>query len=91
MLGFSLLCLLAGIVPGVVIDCIAPVAPALTGSRMPVQLGDIWMTIAPVAASRSSYSGTNPPASPAPIKNLAPTLHFAAKPSLQFIAITPVG
>ena len=57
MLGFALLCLLAGIVPGAVIDSIAPVARTLTGSRMPVQLGDIWMTIAPVAASRSSYSG----------------------------------
>jgi formate hydrogenlyase subunit 3/multisubunit Na+/H+ antiporter MnhD subunit len=57
MQGFSLLCLLAGIVPGAVIDSIAPVARALTGSRMPVQLDDIWMTIAPVAASRSSYSG----------------------------------
>jgi formate hydrogenlyase subunit 3/multisubunit Na+/H+ antiporter MnhD subunit len=57
MLGFSLLCLLAGIVPGAVIDSIAPVARALTGARMPAQLGDIWMTIAPVEASRSSYSG----------------------------------
>jgi hypothetical protein len=27
----------------------------------------------------------------APIKNLAPTLRFAAKPSLPFIAITPVS
>ena len=57
MLGFSLLCLLAGIVPGAVIDSIAPVARTLTGARMPRQLGDVWMTIAPVEASRSSYSG----------------------------------
>ena len=57
MLGFALLCLLAGIVPGAVIDSIAPVAQALTGSRMPMQLGDVWMTIAPVQASRSSYNG----------------------------------
>jgi hydrogenase-4 component B len=57
MFGFALLCLLAGIVPGAVIDSIAPVARALTGSRMPAQLGDAWMTIAPVAASRSSYNG----------------------------------
>jgi len=57
MLGFALLCLLAGIVPGAVIDSLAPVARALTGSRMPVQLGDLWLTIVPVEASRSSYNG----------------------------------
>jgi hydrogenase-4 component B len=57
MLGFALLCLLAGIFPGAVIDGIAPVARALTSARMPVQLGDAWMTIVPVAASRSSYNG----------------------------------
>ena len=57
MFGFAALCLLAGIFPGAVIDSIAPVARALTGSRMPMQLGDAWMTIAPVEASRSSYNG----------------------------------
>jgi hydrogenase-4 component B len=57
MLGFALLCLLAGIVPGAVIDSIAPVARALTGSRMPVQLGDAWLSIVPVETSRSSYNG----------------------------------
>jgi hydrogenase-4 component B len=57
MLTFATLCLLAGIFPGAVIDGIAPVARALTGARMPMQLGDLWMTIAPVEASRSSYNG----------------------------------
>ena len=57
MLGFAALCLLAGIFPGVAIDAIAPVARGLTGARMPEQLTDAWMTIAPVAASRSSYNG----------------------------------
>jgi hydrogenase-4 component B len=57
MLGFALLCLLAGLFPGVVIDSIAPVARALTGSRMPMQLGEAWLTIVPVEASRSSYNG----------------------------------
>jgi hydrogenase-4 component B len=33
------------------------VARALTGARMPVQLGDAWLTIAPIEASRSSYNG----------------------------------
>jgi hypothetical protein len=40
---------------------------------------------------RPAGNRPHPPASPAPIKNLAPTLRFAAKPSLQFIAITPVS
>ena len=57
MMAFALLCLLAGIFPGAVIDTIAPVTRALTGARMPMQLGDVWMTIAPVEASRSSYNG----------------------------------
>lgn len=57
MLGAASLCLLAGIFPGAVIDAIAPVARALTSARMPVQMGDVWLTIAPVQASRSSYNG----------------------------------
>jgi formate hydrogenlyase subunit 3/multisubunit Na+/H+ antiporter MnhD subunit len=55
--GFAALCLLAGIVPGAVIDGLAPVVQALVGARMPVQLADPWLTIAPIAASRSSYNG----------------------------------
>ncbi|MBS0638470.1 MAG: hydrogenase 4 subunit B [Acetobacteraceae bacterium] len=55
--GFALLCLLAGIFPGAVIDALAPVSQAMTGARMPVQLADPWLTIAPIAASRSSYNG----------------------------------
>src|SRR5580692_3807135 len=55
--GFALLCLLAGILPGAVIDSLAPVAQALAEAHMPVQLADPWLTIAPIAASRSSYNG----------------------------------
>jgi hydrogenase-4 component B len=57
MVVFASLCLLAGLVPGAVIDGIAPVARELVGSRMPMQLGDLWLTITPVEASRSSYNG----------------------------------
>jgi len=32
-------------------------ARALTGARMPEQLVDSWLTIAPIEASRSSYNG----------------------------------
>ena len=57
MLAFALLCLMGGIFPGAVIDTIAPVTRALLGARMPEQLGDVWMTIVPVEAGRSSYNG----------------------------------
>ncbi len=51
------LCLLAGILPGVVIDMLAPVSQTMTGATMPVQAADPWMTITPIEASRSSYNG----------------------------------
>jgi hydrogenase-4 component B len=57
MLAFAALCLLTGVFPGAVIDGITPVASALTGARMPTQLANTWLTIAPVEASRSSYNG----------------------------------
>jgi len=63
--GFSLtamfvlaaLCLLAGILPGLFIDALAPVSTALIGARMPEQIGAQWLSIVPIAASRSSYDG----------------------------------
>ncbi|PPQ30405.1 hydrogenase 4 subunit B [Rhodopila globiformis] len=57
MAGFAGLCLLTGVFPGAVIDTLAPVVQTLTTARMPVQLSNTWLTIAPVAASRSSYNG----------------------------------
>jgi hydrogenase-4 component B len=57
MYGLAALCLLAGVLPGLVIDGLAPVAQALTGARMPTQIGLDWLTIVPVAQSRSSYNG----------------------------------
>ena len=51
------LCLLAGILPGLVIDLLAPVTSALVGARMPVQAVLPWLSIVPIAASRSSYNG----------------------------------
>ncbi|HZB92080.1 MAG TPA: hydrogenase 4 subunit B [Stellaceae bacterium] len=57
MFVLAALCLLAGILPGFVIDALAPVTQALIGSRMPVQATDPWLSIVPIAASRSSYDG----------------------------------
>jgi formate hydrogenlyase subunit 3/multisubunit Na+/H+ antiporter MnhD subunit len=57
MFAFALLCLLAGILPGFVIDALAPVAESMVGSRMPPQAAMPWLSIVPVAESRSSYNG----------------------------------
>jgi hydrogenase-4 component B len=51
------LCLLAGLLPGVVIDALAPVAQVLVGGAMPPQTGIAWLSIVPIAESRSSYNG----------------------------------
>jgi hydrogenase-4 component B len=57
MLAFAGLCLLAGILPGFVIDALGPVAENLVGGRMPVQSAMPWLSIVPIAESRSSYNG----------------------------------
>jgi hydrogenase-4 component B len=57
MLGFASLCVLAGILPGVVIDGLAPVAKAMIGAPMLRQTDIAWLSIVPIAASRSSYNG----------------------------------
>jgi hydrogenase-4 component B len=57
MFVLAAICLLAGIFPGALIDALAPVAEALTGAHMPNQIGLDWLTIVPVAESRSSYNG----------------------------------
>jgi hydrogenase-4 component B len=54
---FASLCLLAGILPGYFIDALAPVVQELVGDRMPVQSGVAWLSIVPIAESRSSYNG----------------------------------
>ena len=57
MFTLAALCLLAGILPGLVIDGLSPVTSALIGSRMPVQMAVPWLSIVPIAESRSSYNG----------------------------------
>ena len=53
----AVLCLLAGILPGLLIDFLAPSVGQLAGARMPRQTELPWLTIVPVAESRSSYNG----------------------------------
>jgi hydrogenase-4 component B len=66
--GFSLaamfvlagLCVAAGVLPGFVIDALAPVAKSMAGGVMPTQTGVPWLSIVPVGPvdeSRSSYNG----------------------------------
>jgi NADH:ubiquinone oxidoreductase subunit 5 (subunit L)/multisubunit Na+/H+ antiporter MnhA subunit len=57
MFGAAGLSLLAGVFPGPVINSLAPVVERLTGTTLPMQSGAGFLTILPVAASRSSYSG----------------------------------
>jgi formate hydrogenlyase subunit 3/multisubunit Na+/H+ antiporter MnhD subunit len=57
MFVFATLCLVAGILPGLFIDALAPVVQSLLGDRMPVQTGVAWLSIVPIAESRSSYNG----------------------------------
>jgi NADH:ubiquinone oxidoreductase subunit 5 (subunit L)/multisubunit Na+/H+ antiporter MnhA subunit len=54
---FAGLCLLIGIIPAPIIDTLAPVVNALVAERMPVQSANPWLSIVPIAESRSSYNG----------------------------------
>jgi len=51
------LCLAAGILPGLVIDALAPVVHDMIGAHMPTQSAIPWLSIVPVGESRSSYNG----------------------------------
>jgi hydrogenase-4 component B len=54
---FAALCLVAGVLPGLFIDALAPVVKDMVGDSMPVQSGVQWLSIVPIAESRSSYNG----------------------------------
>jgi len=51
------LCVAAGVLPGVIIDALAPVVDQLTGGGLPVQSGQSWLSLVPISAERSSYNG----------------------------------
>ena len=50
-------CIAAGLLPGLVIDAMSGVVQANVGARMPVQASLPWLSIVPIAESRSSYNG----------------------------------
>jgi hydrogenase-4 component B len=51
------LCLVAGILPGLLIDALSPITLGILGGRMPIQTDEPWLSIVPIAESRSSYNG----------------------------------
>jgi hydrogenase-4 component B len=57
MFFLAALCLVAGVMPGIFIDALAPVTNEMIGVSMPHQTGLDWLTIVPIAESRSSYNG----------------------------------
>jgi formate hydrogenlyase subunit 3/multisubunit Na+/H+ antiporter MnhD subunit len=57
MFVLAALCFIAGVLPGLFIDMLAPVVRDLAGARMPVQTFLPWASIVPIAESRSSYNG----------------------------------
>jgi hydrogenase-4 component B len=57
MFAFAGLCVLAGILPGFIIDGLAPTVSSLVGEHMPGQASVPWLSIVPIAESRSSYNG----------------------------------
>ena len=57
LLALAGICLVVGVLPGFVIDALAPAAEAAVGGRLPAQVSQPWLSIVPIAESRSSYNG----------------------------------
>ncbi|MBM3526479.1 MAG: hydrogenase 4 subunit B [Alphaproteobacteria bacterium] len=57
MLTLAALCVVAGVLPGPVVDLLAPVVQSLVGASLPAQTFLPWASLVPVAESRSSYNG----------------------------------
>lgn len=57
MAALAALCLLGGILPGILIDFLAPAVQFSVDARLPLQAVNSWFTLIPVAEVRSSYSG----------------------------------
>jgi formate hydrogenlyase subunit 3/multisubunit Na+/H+ antiporter MnhD subunit len=54
---FATLCVVTGVLPGYVIDSLSPVTLGLLNDRMPIQASMSWLSVVPIAESRSSYNG----------------------------------
>jgi formate hydrogenlyase subunit 3/multisubunit Na+/H+ antiporter MnhD subunit len=50
-------CIVAGLIPGLVIDALSDVVRDQVGARLPAQASIPWLSIVPIAQGRSSYNG----------------------------------
>ncbi|HVO14523.1 MAG TPA: hydrogenase 4 subunit B [Alphaproteobacteria bacterium] len=57
MFVLAALCVLAGALPSLVIDGLAPVVRELTGAVLPATAESGWLRLVPIAAERSAYGG----------------------------------
>jgi len=57
ILGYAVLCLLVGVLPGLVLDALGPVSQLLFHGRMPDQATLPWLSLVPITPARSSYNG----------------------------------
>jgi formate hydrogenlyase subunit 3/multisubunit Na+/H+ antiporter MnhD subunit len=57
MLAFAILCLLAGVLPGWIIDVLGGVSDMLVNARLDSQGAQPWLRIAPISADRGAYNG----------------------------------
>mgnify|MGYP002863756991 CR=1 FL=1 len=58
MFTLAALCLLAGILPGLVVDSLAPVVGLLNGgAQLATQHTQPWLTLAPIVDAKSAYNG----------------------------------
>ncbi|MFO1153896.1 MAG: hydrogenase 4 subunit B [Rhodospirillales bacterium] len=58
MMILAVLCVLAGVLPGLVVDALGPVIRDLTaGGSLPRQATLPWLSLIPLSAERSSYNG----------------------------------
>jgi formate hydrogenlyase subunit 3/multisubunit Na+/H+ antiporter MnhD subunit len=57
MAALAALCVFAGVLPGVIVDMMAPAVDLMLNARLPVQIDQSWLTLVPVTESRSTYNG----------------------------------
>jgi hydrogenase-4 component B len=53
---FAALCVVAGLLPGLIIDALASVNQSLLNQQMPQQMSVPWLSIVPIGQSTSSYN-----------------------------------
>ena len=57
MIVFAVLCVVTGILPGLVVDGMSSAVEQAIGAGIRPQMSDAWLSLIPVAEARSSYNG----------------------------------